>query len=134
MRIWNRKMERPKEDDDFVYTSEELEEIEAAKRELWHCEEQLRVANTEWKAVLGTRLSAGTSVIEAASVVSKARFKRHVARRFLRDAYLRYRRAVMPDRLVIMRLGRVIGGYLRERLQQASYVERLFPVIKEKGT
>lgn len=133
MRLGNTKLRRPTPADKFEYTEEELEEIRLTKQTLIRAEINLGQANKVWRELHFQTSAFLIPPMQVASKVAHAKHLRYDARKMRRVAYLNYIKAVMPERLMLLRIGTVgtvVGGYIRERLYQESYMEKILP--KEK--
>jgi len=60
--------------------------------------------------------------------VAQVKHLRAQTRRLLHKAYVRYYDAVIPFRLRMDRAAKMMGGYIKDRLSQESFAEKLFTV------
>jgi nitric oxide reductase activation protein len=134
MRIWNKKMRFPKPEENFTYTEEEADEIEQAKLHMQNCTDARRSANRAWKMWLNTTTVMPLPPIQVASKVAQVKHLRAQTRRLLHDSYVRYYDAVIPHRLRLQRIGKVVGVYIKDRLSEESFVEKILPVVSVTET
>lgn len=130
MRVWNKKIHRPTPEDKFEYTETELAEIATTKALLQSAEKNLRVANQAWVTLLQQTSAIMASPLKVASRVAQVRHNRYEHRKMRREAYLNYLSAVVPERLRMERAAKVISGYIKERLEQPSFMERILPPVE----
>lgn len=130
MRIWNEKLRRPRPEDEFEYTEEELAEIGRTKKLLQSAERNLRVANQAWLALVRQTSAFLLPPLQVVSKIAQVRHNRYEHRKMRREAYINYLLAVVPERLRNKRAGKLISGYVKERLSQPSFAERILPVEK----
>lgn len=115
------------------YTPEELELIDSTRDALGACERILHNCNREWKALFG--LNIQNNVMRSHQLVERAKWNRRVARKNLRAAQIAYWLAVHPERLRFYRLGRLLSGFITERLNQPSFAERiLLPAMTKEDS
>lgn len=88
------------------------------------------VANVNWKSML--RMGpTNVTYIQASRIVSALRFERNNARRAVIAADRAYEAAVRgPIRIAMLAFE--IGTYIKERLEQPSFMERILPVVEVK--
>lgn len=130
MRIGNMKLKPPTAEDEFEYTSEERMAIRCTKELLQRAEVNLREANRAWNALVNQTSVFVLPPLKVASKIAGARFRRYEHRKMRREAYLNYIDAVVPERLRMKRFGKLASGYIKERLSQPSFAERILPVEK----
>lgn len=132
MRIGNRKFERPTAEEMAAgqgYTPEELAAIEEAKHVLWKTELNLKDANALWMKLLAQVDVVALPPLRVASMVAQTRHIRFEARRNRREAYLNYFDACVPRRLRLYRDGKLMGGFIKDRLAEPSFMERILPPV-----
>ncbi len=127
MKFGNKKLDRPLPGE-YEYSVEELNKIETTKLRLQRCEEVVRSTNRVW-----CEMVASNEVVpmwKGHSVIMRARYMRRQIRRTLREARAAYFDAVVPFELRMKRVSTLLGGYIRERLDEPSFLEQILPVEK----
>lgn len=108
------------------YVTEAKISIRAALDGIASAADSQRVANINWKSMLRTPPMV-TTLLSASRLVAALRYKRAMARKAVRVAERVYEGAVrgpLKTRWIILSM----GGYIKERLLQPSFAERILPV------
>lgn len=131
----NMKFKRPTAEEaaeGHGYTPAEQELIDATRLSLRVCELALHDCNRAWRALIGLNLQ--NNVMRSHQLVVRAKWNRLVARKNLRTAQNNYWEAVHPRRLRFYRMGKIMGGYIKERLEGPSFAEKILaPVALSSG-
>jgi hypothetical protein len=131
--VKDEKFKRPTDEEikeGHGYTPEDYEAMNRAREALQAAELKLRDLKEAWRSIaFGDRRLDTGYLLAAERAVSLARYQLRTQRKLVRKLQYAYWTACVPMRLRMRRAAKLMGSYIRERLNQESFAEKILPPV-----